>query len=171
MWCLEMILSSWRKLVFKVGIITLSDRAFGGVYNDASGKYLKEIFAQNGYDVVSTTLIPDDEVKLKEELIKISQITDVIITTGGTGLSTRDITVNVIEDLMDFEVRGMTVALHQMSLEKSTGAMFSRAMCAVHNRTLIITMPGSLKAVKEISELFIPHLQHGLKHLKDLSVH
>jgi len=157
--------------MYKVAIITLSDRAALGVYEDKSGEYLSETFEKASYDIVMRKIIPDDKALLEGLLDEAVHLADLIITTGGTGLSSRDITVQVIEALMDYEVRGMSVALHQYSLEKSKGAMFSRALCAVIKKTLVITMPGSLKAVKELSELFIPHLKHGLDHLNDVDVH
>jgi len=157
--------------MYKVAIITLSDRAASGVYEDKSGEYLSETFAKAGYDIVMRKIIPDDEALLKNLLDEAVHLADLIITTGGTGLSSRDITVTAVEALMDYEVRGMSAALHQYSLEKSKGAMFSRALCAVIKKTLVITMPGSLKAVKELSELFIPHLKHGLDHLNNVDVH
>ena len=157
--------------MYKIAIITLSDRASQGVYADKSGEYLKTAFESAGYDVTSRKIIPDDEILLTSLLEETANSVDLIVTTGGTGLSSRDITVKVVEKLMDYEVRGMSTAFHQYSLEKSKGAMFSRGLCAVIKKTLVITMPGSLKAVKELSDLFIPHLKHGLDHLNDESVH
>jgi len=157
--------------MYKVAIITLSDRASSGVYEDKSGKHLAEKFTKAGYDIVLRKIIPDDEAALKSLLEDATNLVDLVVTTGGTGLSSRDITVKVIEEMMDYEVRGMSVALHKYSLEKALGAMFSRALCAVIKKTLIITMPGSLKAVKELSEFFIPHLKHGLDHLNNIDVH
>jgi len=157
--------------MYKIAIITLSDRAQAGIYEDKSGAYLSDAFETAGYDVALKKIISDDEAVLEKLLVETCPLVDLIITTGGTGLSSRDITVQVVEELMDYEVRGMSTALHQYSLEKSKGAMFSRALCAVIGKTLVITMPGSLKAVKELSELFIPHLKHGLDHLNDVAVH
>jgi len=157
--------------MYKIAIITLSDRAATGVYEDKSGAHLYESFKNASYEILMRKVIPDDEILLKNLLNDAVNLVDLIITTGGTGLSSRDITVDVVEALMDYEVRGMSAALHQYSLEKSKGAMFSRALCAVIKETLVITMPGSLKAVKELSELFIPHLKHGLDHLSNIDVH
>ena len=157
--------------MYKVAIITLSDRASSGVYEDKSGAYLSESFKKADFDIVMSEIIPDNEVLLRSFLDDAVHLADLIITTGGTGLSSRDSTVKTVETLMDYEVRGMSIALHQYSLEKSKGAMFSRGLCAVIETTLIITMPGSLKAVKELAELFIPHLKHGLDHLNDIDVH
>lgn len=157
--------------MYKVAIITLSDRASTGVYEDKSGPYLSEAFKRAGYNVAIKKIIPDDPSQLEQLLRELCPSVDLIVTTGGTGLSSRDITVQVVEKIMDYEIRGMSTALHRFSLEKSNGAMFSRALCAVVGKTLVITLPGSLKAVNELSELFIPHLKHGLDHLNDVSVH
>ena len=158
-------------MMYKVAIITLSDRATAGVYEDKSGSYLYDTFKKAGYDIVMHKIIPDDEALLTNLLGDAVRLANLIITTGGTGLSSKDITVNVIEELMDYEVRGMSVAMHKYSLEKSKAVMFTRGLCAVIGETMVITMPGSLKAVSEISELFIPHLKHGLDHLNNVDVH
>ena len=157
--------------MYKVAIITLSDRAASGIYEDKSGAHLSETFAGAGYEIVMREIIPDDAALLRNLLDEASCLADLIVTTGGTGLASKDITVNVIEGLMDYEVRGMSVAFHKYSLEKSKGAMFSRGLCAVIQKTLVIAMPGSLKAVTELAEIFIPHLKHGLDHLNDVDVH
>lgn len=154
----------------KYSVITLSDRASENVYEDTSGKHiqteLSEIFELDEYH-----LIKDETEELKSLILKLSNTSDLIITTGGTGLSSRDISVSVVEELMDFEVRGISTAIHKYSLEKSSGTMFSRALGAVYNKTLIITLPGSLKAVTELIEYLKPNLEHGLKHLLDQNVH
>ncbi len=154
----------------KYSVITLSDRAYENVYEDTSGPHIKneldDIFLLHSYH-----LIKDDKDTLKELIKKLSLTTDLIITTGGTGLSSRDISVDVVEDLMDYEVRGISTAIHTYSLSKSSGAMFSRALGAVYNKTLIITLPGSYKAVSELIEYLKPNLHHGLSHLLDLNVH
>ena len=157
--------------MYKVAIITLSDRAASGVYEDQSGAHLHEAFTAAGYFVVMYEVIADDAALLMKLLDEAICLVDLIVTTGGTGLASKDITVNVIEELMDYEVRGMSVAFHQYSLEKSKGAMFSRGLCAVIQKTLVIAMPGSLKAVTELAGMFIPHLKHGLDHLNDVDVH
>ncbi len=151
-------------------VITLIDRASENIYEDTSGKHiqneLNEIFDLDEYH-----LIKDEAEQLKSLIIKLSKTSDLIITTGGTGLSSRDISVGVVENLMDFEVRGISTAIHMYSLDKSSGAMFSRALGAVYNRTLIITLPGSLKAVTELTSYLKPNLEHGLKHLLNQKVH
>lgn len=151
--------------MYKVAVITLSDRAYQEVYTDMSGEYLVDYFNDESFELLAYQMIDDDANKLEEIIGMLKDYVDIIITTGGTGLCSRDITVDVVEKVMDYEIRGMSAALHQFSLTKTTGAMFSRALCAVVDSTMIITMPGSLKAVQEISEYFKPHLCHGLGHL------
>ncbi|MGL4382289.1 MAG: MogA/MoaB family molybdenum cofactor biosynthesis protein [Bacilli bacterium] len=157
--------------MYKVAIITLSDRAYNQEYADESGPIIKDIVMMNDYQVVESLIIPDDYDRLLYELERITPLVDLIITTGGTGLTPRDITVDAVEDFLDYEVRGMSIALHQFNLSKATGAMFSRALCAVKAHTLIMTLPGSKRAVKEIMEYFIPHLDHGLDHLLNITRH
>lgn len=157
--------------MYKAAIITLSDRAFQGIYDDKSGEFLKSYLTDNNFEVVSYVVIDDDRIKLEDELAKIGNKVDLIITTGGTGLTTSDITIDVVEKIIDYEIRGMSIALHNLNLSKSPGAMFSRALCGVIGRTMLITLPGSLKAVTEIMEYFTPHLNHGLDHLNNKSIH
>jgi len=158
--------------MYKVAVITLSDRASKGEYEDLSGPYLTNYFNEHGYDACFYDCIADDEVALKTLLEKYVNEVDLIITTGGTGLSKRDITVDVVEDFIDYEVRGMSVGLHAYSISLVKTAMYSRAICGVKDETLIITMPGSLKAVTQLSEFFIDNgLEHGLHHLKNKQVH
>ena len=156
--------------MYNLAIITLSDRAAQGVYEDKSGKYLYKMLKEE-YNIVMYEIIPDDKFLFEELLVEAKDKADLVITTGGTGLSSKDITVDIIENIMDYEVRGMSIALHQYSLEKSKGAMFSRALCVVSDNVLIITMPGSEKAVKELCSLFKPHIKHGLDHLNNIEVH
>ncbi len=155
---------------FKYSVVTLSDRASSGEYEDLSGPKIIELMPKE-YELNNYHLIKDDKVLLNDILTKECQDVDLIITTGGTGMSSRDITVDVVEALMDYELRGMTIAMHNLNLSKSNGAMFSRAIAAVHQNTLIITLPGSVKAVTELVEFLSPNLDHGLKHLKDIAVH
>ena len=151
---------------YKVCVISLSTRAFNGIYEDKSGKYLVDFL--KGYDFeMSYHLISDDALKLEELLIEESEKVDVIITTGGTGITEDDITVGVVEKIMDYEIRGMSIALHQFNLQVSPGNMFSRALSAIYNRTIVLTLPGSYKAANEIMPYFIDYLNHGLKHLKN----
>ncbi len=156
--------------MYSCTIITLSDRAYNNVYEDKSGKYLIEAI-KNNFELKNYHLIKDDAKELETILKNEVNNVDLIITTGGTGLSSRDITVDVVEKLMDYEVRGVTTAIHNCSLNASSGAMFSRALGCVIEKTLVITLPGSLKAVTELSELLLSHLEHGLNHLHDVRVH
>ncbi len=154
----------------KYSVITLSDRASKNIYEDASGKHIQSVLDLE-FELDQYHLIADDACELKSLITKISSTSDLIITTGGTGLCSRDITVQVVEELMDYEVRGISAAIHQYSLNKKSSAMFSRALGAVYNKTLIITLPGSLKAVSELVEYLKPNLEHGLRHLLDQAVH
>lgn len=151
--------------MYKVAVITLSDRAYQGVYADKSGEYLVDVFNDDSFELLVYQLIDDDASKLEEIIGMVKDYVDLIITTGGTGLSKRDISVDVVERVMDYEIRGMSAALHQFNLAQTPGSMFSRALCAVVDSTMIVTLPGSLKAVQEITSYLKPHLCHGLGHL------
>ncbi len=156
--------------MFKYSVITLSDRASENIYEDLSGSYINKELSED-FELDSYHLIKDEEFQLSMLLKELSNSSDFIITTGGTGLCSRDVTVNVVESIMEYEVRGISTAIHMYSLQKSSGAMFSRALGAVYNNTLIITLPGSVKAVTELISYLKPNLEHGLKHLFDIKVH
>ncbi|MDF9867505.1 molybdenum cofactor synthesis domain-containing protein [Bacilli bacterium PM5-3] len=114
-------------------------------------------------------MIDDNKEKLEELINKEKKISDLIITTGGTGLTSDDISVDVVEKIMDYEIRGMSIALHNFNLQQSLNTIFSRALVAALENTMIITLPGSLKAVSEIMPYFINYLPHGLSHLENRS--
>lgn len=155
---------------YNLSVITLSDRAFDNIYEDKSGRHIVD-YLKGDYEEYNYILMRDNKEELLKTLKEESKKSNLIITTGGTGLASRDITVDVVEYLIDYEVKGITTAIHQLSLSKSYGAMFSRSMAGVYQKTLIICLPGSLKAVTEIVEMLKPHLQHGIDHLNDVSVH
>ncbi|MDL2211924.1 MogA/MoaB family molybdenum cofactor biosynthesis protein [Erysipelotrichaceae bacterium OttesenSCG-928-M19] len=157
--------------MYSVAIITLSNRVTQGVYEDKSGLFLKEFLTNNNFLVNHYEVIKDEQKQLRVCLDNLIDKVDLIITTGGTGLTSQDITVDVVEKYLDYEIRGVSIAMHQLSLNKAASAMFSRALCGVKNKTMIITLPGSLKAVSEIIEYLQPHLEHGLDHLNDVSRH
>ncbi len=146
-----------------ISIITLSDRAFNGIYEDLSGPKIKEIILENKIDCkISNIIIPDEVEDLKKELQK-SLDSDYIITTGGTGISPRDITPEVTRSFCDFELPGISEMLRYESLKETQHAVFSRGFSGVRGKTIIINFPGSVKAVTLCTKLIVPILEHGKK--------
>lgn len=156
--------------MFKVGVLTISDKASKNERVDESGKVIKEIVESVGYDVNYYNIIPDEIEDIKAELIKCSDELkcDLLLTTGGTGFSKRDVTPEATLQVMTRNAFGISEAIRAYSMTITKRAMLSRAVSVIRNDTLIINLPGSPKAVKESLEYIINELDHGLKILKGL---
>ncbi|MCR5215530.1 MAG: MogA/MoaB family molybdenum cofactor biosynthesis protein [Lachnospiraceae bacterium] len=150
---------------FLAGIITASDKGSRGEREDLSGPAIAEMIEAQGYDVVSYKVLSDDEDGLYEEMVRLSDEVgvDVIFTTGGTGLSPRDNMPEATLRAATKQVPGISEAIRAYSLSITPRAMLSRAVSVMRNRTLIINLPGSPKAVKESLEYALPSLAHGIK--------
>ena len=154
--------------MFKVGVLTISDKASKNERVDESGKVIKEIVENFGYEVSYYNIIPDEVEDIKSELIKSSDELncDLVLTTGGTGFSKRDVTPEATLEVMTRNAFGISEAIRAYSMTITKRAMLSRAVSVIRNETLIVNLPGSPKAVKESLEYIINDLDHGLKILK-----
>ncbi len=151
--------------MFKVGIITSSDKGSKGEREDLSGKVIHDMVTQIGYEVVRQTIVPDEEEELIKEMIYMSDDlkVDLILTTGGTGFSKRDITPEATMKILTREANGIAEAIRYNSLSITPRAMLSRAVSGIRNDTLIVNMPGSPKAVKESLDYALASINHGLE--------
>ncbi len=149
---------------FRAGIITASDKGSRGERQDLSGPAIQEMIEKEGYETVSRKVLPDEEDALYEEMVRLAdeEKVDVIFTTGGTGLSPRDNTPEAALRAATKNVPGIAEAIRYHSLQITPRAMLSRGVSVMRNRTLIINLPGSPKAVKECLEFLLPSLGHGL---------
>ena len=161
-----------KKAPIKVscGVITLSDRFSNdeeGKEKDLSGKYLIEELGKK-YDVDGYTIIPDEKDVLKNTIEEmIDSGIELIITTGGTGLESRDITIETIEPLFEKEIKGFGEIFRAISYEElGAGSLLSRATAGIYRKTLIFAMPGSPNAVKTALGLIIDELPHFVHHVK-----
>lgn len=150
--------------MYRVGVLTLSDKGSRGEREDLSGQVIKEMVKEIDGEVVLYEVIPDELELIKERLIIWSDIhqLNLLLTTGGTGLSPRDFTPNATLQVIDYEVPGIAETMRAESLKKTPRAMLSRAVAGVRSRTLIINLPGSPKAVCECLEVILAALPHGL---------
>ncbi|HEY1869004.1 MAG TPA: MogA/MoaB family molybdenum cofactor biosynthesis protein [Candidatus Cybelea sp.] len=153
---------------FKVALIVLSDRAASGERADSCIPVMKERLG-NVYSIVRERVLPDDAGALQAEIIELadSRIADLVITSGGTGLSPRDRTPQATAAVIDYEVPGIAEAIRAASIVRVKSAMLSRALAGVRDRTLIINLPGSPKAVGESLDVVLPVLPHALELLAD----
>lgn len=150
--------------MYKVAVITISDKGSVGQREDTSGPAICEILKENNYDVVYTNIISDDIDGIKQELIKCADDMklSLVITTGGTGFSPRDNTPEATLSIIDKEVRGIPEMMRMESYKVTDKAYLSRAVAGIRKRTLIINVPGSKKAAIENTNVFIKSLAHGL---------
>jgi molybdopterin adenylyltransferase len=155
-------------MVFKAALIVLSDRAASGERADANIAIMKDRLGPV-YAVVRECVLPDDAAALQAEIIELADSgqTDLVLTSGGTGLSPRDRTPQATAALIDYEVPGIAEAIRAASVVKTKSAMLSRALAGVRGRTLIVNLPGSPKAVEESLDVVLPVLPHALELLAD----
>ena len=148
----------------RAAIITASDSGYRGEREDLSGPAIKEILEREGYEVISMDILPDDQVMLAGKLQEIadSEKAELILTTGGTGFSERDVTPEATEEVIERKVPGIPEAIRAYSMTITKRAMLSRATAGIRGKTLIVNLPGSPKAVKESLEFLLPNLEHGL---------
>ncbi|MBR8700346.1 Molybdopterin adenylyltransferase [Fusobacterium sp. DD29] len=151
--------------MFNVAIICMSDKGSKGEREDLSTKVIEEIVTSRGYNVTEKILIPDEIDIIKKNLIRVcdEEIANLILTTGGTGFSKRDVTPEATEEIIEKRVPGIPEAIRAYSMTITKRAMLSRATAGIRKNTLIINLPGSPKAVKESLEYIIDDLKHGLE--------
>lgn len=149
----------------RVAIITSSDMGYQGKREDLSGPAIKEIVEREGYQVVSMDILPDDRFMLSRRMAQIADenLAELILTTGGTGFSPRDVMPEATEDITERKVPGISEAIRAYSMTITSRAMLSRATAGIRKKTLIINLPGSPKAVKESLEYIMDALGHGIE--------
>ena len=152
----------------RAAVMTLSDKGFAGERVDTSGPRAAQLLSEAGYDVEELVLLPDAQKKTERELIRLadSRQVDLIITTGGTGFSLRDVTPEATMAVATRTAPGIAEAIRAESLKITPRAMLSRGASVLRNKTLIVNLPGSTKAVEEGLAVILPQLEHGLRILK-----
>ena len=150
--------------MLRVAILTVSDRSSAGLREDTVGPRLVETIRANGMEVAWTAVVADERAEIESALRSWSDEhkADLILTTGGTGLSPRDVTPEATEAIADRLVPGMGEAMRTASMLKTPHAMISRAVGAVRGRTLIVNLPGSPKGALENLEAVLPAVEHAV---------
>jgi len=155
-------------LVIHAGVITISDKGSRGERKDRSGQEIITMLRDVGVDIIHTTIIPDEKDQIKEVLIDYADTKklDLVITTGGTGVSPRDLTPDATLEVIDKEVPGMAEAMRRVSAAITPHAMISRAVVGIRDRSLIVNLPGSPKAVRENLAVILPALKHAVEKIR-----
>lgn len=154
--------------VFTAGILTISDKGARGEREDRSGECIHEILSGMDARVTHYAIIPDDRELISQKLIDWADEAnlDVVFTTGGTGLTPRDVTPEATLSVVDRTVPGFAEAMRAESLKKTPMAMLSRAVAGTRGNSLIVNLPGSPRAVRECLQVILPALPHTLEMLK-----
>ena len=152
---------------YTAAVITLSDLGSRGERADTSGPALCEILKNDAWNIVHTAILPDDIDQIKAELIRCADelVVCLVVTTGGTGFSRRDVTPEATKAVIEREAPGIPEAIRAASLAITPKAMLSRATAGIRGKTLIVNLPGSPKAVRESLAVVKPVLDHALETL------
>ncbi len=155
--------------IHPVAVIVLSDRAFSGERPDLVLPVVRDALCGHPLAIDDERILPDDPAALQAALIELCDgPTRLVLTSGGTGLSARDRTPQATAAVLDYEVPGIAEAMRAASLRHTRGAMLSRALAGVRNRSLIVNLPGSPKGVRETLDVVLEALPHGLDQLAGL---
>lgn len=155
-------------MTLRVGILTLSDKASRGERMDTAGAAVRELLIGIGAEVARYAVIPDERELIAATLRAWADAgdLDLIVTTGGTGLSPRDVTPEATLAVVDYLVPGMAEAMRAAGLRQTPMAMLSRGVCGVRGRTLIVNLPGSEKGARENLSVLLPVLPHAVETLQ-----
>ena len=155
--------------MYTLGIITSSDKGSKGEREDKSGAVIKEIAEMNGFKVERYVIVPDEKEDLQREFVYMSDELklNLVLSTGGTGFSPRDITPEATKEIIERETPGISEAIRMYSLSVTKRAMLSRAASGIRGNTLIVNLPGSPKACKEALDFVLEELKHGIDILNE----
>jgi len=154
--------------MISAGIITVSDKGSQGQRDDLSGPAIAEMLAGAAIEIRHTIIIPDEKDQIRKTIIDFSDVKqlDLILTTGGTGVSPRDVTPDATLDVIDKQIPGMAEAMRHESMRVTPHAMISRAVAGIRGKSLILNLPGSPKSVRENLAVVLPALKHAIEKIK-----
>lgn len=152
--------------MIKAAILTLSDKGSRGEREDLSGLTIKEMLKEISAEVIFYDILPDEKELIKEKLFEYIGKVDLILTTGGTGLSPRDVTPEATREVIEKEIPGIPEIMRIEGMKKTPRAMLSRAVAGIRDQTLIINLPGSPIAVKENLQVIMDTIPHAIEKIK-----
>ncbi len=154
--------------MIRTAILTISDKASQGLREDLGGPVIQRLLDRRHYLVAATAIVPDDIPLIVKALVDWAdrEKMDLILTTGGTGVSPRDITPEATAQVLHKEIPGMAEAMRAEGLRHTPLAQISRAKVGFRGETLIVNLPGSLKAIEEMFPVILPALPHALEKIK-----
>jgi len=153
----------------RFAILTVSDRSARGERPDSSGPALVDLIESQGWQVTRQEILPDELLALRDRLAAWADAgdLDVILTTGGTGFSPRDVTPEATQSVVERPAPGLAEAMRAASLQVTPHAMLSRASAGIRKRTLIVNLPGSPKGATENLAVLLPVLPHAVQLLRE----
>ena len=151
--------------MYKAAVLTVSDRSFRGERPDEAGPLAASLLEAAGYRVVETAVVPDEQPEIEAALIRLADEAALVVTSGGTGFSPRDVTPEATQAVCERMAPGIPEAMRAASLAVTPRGMLSRGTAGIRGGTLIVNLPGSPKAARENLEAVLPALEHGLKML------
>jgi len=156
-------------MAIRVGVLTVSDSGAEGKREDTSGNAIVEWISEAGFELAARELVPDESDLIARVLTRWTDegVADVILTTGGTGLSTRDVTPEATRAVLDREAPGLAEAIRAASRSSFPRSMLSRGLSGIRDATLIVNLPGSLGGVRDGIETLTPVIEHAVQILRD----
>ena len=158
---------------FTLAILTISDAGAKGERDDTSGDTISRIMSFEGFEVISRNIVPDEKEHISAKIIELcdSGDVDLVLTTGGTGLSPRDVTPEATRTVIEYEVPGIPEAMRAQTLNKTPMSMLSRAVAGLRSGCLVVNLPGSPSGVRQTLEVVIPAIPHAIEIVKGRRVH
>lgn len=148
-------------------VVTVSDSASKGEREDISGEVVKRRIEERGYKVTGPTIVPDEVERIREIIHSLRNKVDVVITTGGTGLTTRDVTPEATLSVIDRRVQGIEYLMICVGSQKTPRAALSRGVIGIMGKTLVINLPGSPRAVEDYLPLILEIVPHAVEKIND----
>lgn len=153
---------------YKAAVVTVSDRGSRGEREDISGPEIARILESIGIEIAARRIIPDEKEMIRQTLVGLcdGDRIDLVLTTGGTGVSPRDVTPDATRDVIEREIPGMAEEMRRQSGLVTPHAMISRALAGIRNKTLIINLPGSPRGARENLNVVLPALNHAIEKIQ-----